>query len=98
MESINGSSGLEESINVVSQRPFDSFGWVSLVPDDFEFSILIVVGPGKIERSDSGKAEFLKNSHGSGLSTDGASLDVRDGNVGPSSLVLSSSSGVDVFT
>jgi hypothetical protein len=98
LESVNGSSRLEESVNVVGQRPFDSLGWVSLVPDDFEFSILIVVGPGKIERSDSGEAEFLKNSHGSGLSTDGASLDVGDGNVGPSSLVVSSASGVDVFT
>ena len=80
-ESVNGCSRLEESVNVVGQRPFDLLGWVSLVPNDFEFSILVVVGPGKIKRSDSGKSEFLKNSHSLGLSTDGASLDVGNGNV-----------------
>ena len=51
-ESIDGCSRLEESFSTaVGERPFDSQAWVSLVPLDFELSVRIVVGPGKIQRS-----------------------------------------------
>jgi len=98
-ESENGGSIGVLSLSVIlAERPFDSLSWVSLVPDDFEFSILVVVGPGEIEGSDCGESEFLEDSHGDGLSADGAAADVRDGNGRPSSLVVSSSSSVDHFS
>lgn len=54
-KSVDGSSILEEtSATAVLERPFDSQVGVSLIPLNFELSVSISVGPGKIKRSNGG--------------------------------------------
>jgi len=54
-KSVDGCSILEEaSATAVLERPLDSISRVSLIPLNFELSVSVSVGPGKIKRSNGG--------------------------------------------